>query len=207
LAANTSRDRVGIAIVGVLVLVAVFLVGRTLGAPEMATFAPTTPEPIEAGPVLVGPRTVTVDASNPDEWRFFDFSSGSVVEEPGVGDWDLAFRRFHVVANGGEGFAGTAGVHDLGTVAFDSVSVVPSDGYVGNERAGDSTNATMERWYEYSWTSHILEPKPVVYAIRTADGRHAKLQLMGYYCAGARPGCVTFQYVYQGGGGTDVASK
>jgi hypothetical protein len=207
LAATAPRDRIGIAIVGVLVLVAVFLVGRTLGAPEIATFAPTTPEPIEVGHAKVGPRTVTVDASNPDQWRFFDLSRGSVVEGPGARDWDLAFRRFRVFANGGAGFAGTAGVVDLGNVAFDSVSVVPSDGYVGNERAGDSTNAAMERWYVYSWTSHLLEPKPAVYAIRTADGRHAKLQLLGYYCTGARPGCVTFQYVYQGAGGTDVASR
>jgi hypothetical protein len=201
-----TRDRVGITIVGALVLAAVLLVVRSLGAPDVPTFLPTVIEPVEVGEAKVA-RTVTVDASDPDVWQFFDFSSGSVVTTPGSANWDIAFRRFHVVANGGVGFAGEAGILEIGGAAFDSISVVPSEGYIGNEHAGDSTNAAIERWYEYSWTSHLLEPKPTVYAIRTADGRHAKLRILGYYCTGARPGCVTFQYVYQGAGGTDVASR
>jgi hypothetical protein len=40
-----------------------------------------------------------------------------------------------------------------------------------------------------------------VYAVRTADGRFAKLQVISYYCTGAIPGCLTFRYVYQGAGG------
>jgi len=43
--------------------------------------------------------------------------------------------------------------------------------------------------------------------LRTADGRYAKIEILGYYCIGALPGCTTFRYVYQGGGGTDVVSK
>ena len=38
----------------------------------------------------------------------------------------------------------------------------------------------------------------------TADGRYAKLQLLSYYCPGARPGCLTFRYVYQGAGGRSL---
>lgn len=40
--------------------------------------------------------------------------------------------------------------------------------------------------------------------MRTADGRYAKLEMVGYYCPGARPGCPTFRYVYQGDGTTAV---
>jgi len=43
-----------------------------------------------------------------------------------------------------------------------------------------------------------------VWAVRTADGRYAKLEMVGYYCPGARPGCPTFRYVYQGDGSTAV---
>ena len=154
---------------------------------------------------MAGPRTVTLDASSPDDWSYFDFSVGSVVAAPGPTEWDLAFRRFRIVSNGGVGFPGQAGALDLGEAPFDSLAAVPGEGYVTSS-ARDSTNAALERWYDYSWTSHVLVPKRRVYAVRTADGRYAKLQILGYYCEGARPGCVTFRYVYQGGGGTDVMS-
>ncbi len=39
-----------------------------------------------------------------------------------------------------------------------------------------------------------------MYAIRTADGRYAKVEIVGYYCPGAEPGCLTLRYVYQGDG-------
>jgi hypothetical protein len=50
----------------------------------------------------------------------------------------------------------------------------------------------------------VLSPKPHVWAVRTAYGRYAKLEMVGYYCAGARPGCPTFRYVYQSDGSTAV---
>jgi hypothetical protein len=199
-------DRVTAGVVGVLVVVGVSLVFLSLGAPEVPTFVPTVPAPAEVGAVKQGPRRVTVDASSSAEWRFFDFSNGSVVERPGPKDWDIAFRRYHMMVNGGAGFGGDGGVIDLGWVAFDSVSTVPEHGYVVAE-PGDSLNRVLVRWYEYSFTSHVLQPKPRVYALRTADGRYAKLEIVGYYCVGAQPGCPTFRYVYQGSGGRDVASK
>jgi hypothetical protein len=39
-----------------------------------------------------------------------------------------------------------------------------------------------------------------VYAVRTADGRYAKVELVNYYCAGVGAACVTFRYAYQGDG-------
>lgn len=196
------RDRIALAVVSLLLMAAVVLVGASLRAPEIETFAPTPPDPVEQGDLRVGPRTVTVDASG--AWRYFDFSRGSVVEGPGPLDWDVAFSRFRILTNGGAGFGGQAGVLPLGHVPFDSVTRVPDGGYTRVAEAADSVNPALERWYDYSFTSHLLRPKPVVYALRTADGRYAKLEILGYYCPGAQPGCVTFRYVYQGDGGTDV---
>ncbi len=166
----------------------------------MSTYAPTAEAPVEVGGSRVGPRTVTVDASDGEVWRYFDFSRGSVVEDPGPTEWDIAFRRFQIMVNGGAGFMGEAGVLSLGEVPFDSVSEVPARGYVVSAHARDSVNSEIERWYDYSWTSHLLTPKPEVYAIRTADRRYVKLEFVGYYCEGAVAGCATFRYVYQGGG-------
>lgn len=193
-------------LVGILVVgAAALLIAVSLRRPAITTYVPTGSAPRPVGDTLVGAVTYTVDASAPDRWRFFDFSRGSVVDDPGPREWDLAFRRFHVVANGGEGFPGRGGIVDLGPVPFDSVEAVPAEGYLGSRAAGDTTHPATEDWYRYSFTSHVLRPKGRTYAVRTADGRYAKVEILGYYCPGARPGCLTFRYAYQGDGSRRVA--
>ncbi|MQA89728.1 MAG: hypothetical protein GEU90_05770 [Gemmatimonas sp.] len=201
------RHRGSIAVFGVgafcVALMALFVVmGVRRTAPE--TFVPTSLESRPAAGKLVEPRLFTVDASVADRWRFFSFEDGTVVANPGPVGWDLAFRRFQVIANGGDGFAGEGGIVDLGAAPLDSIAVVPSTGYVLNTVRSDTVNAVVQEWYDYSYVSHLLSPKPRVYAVRTADGRYAKLQFVGYYCPGAVPGCVTFRYVYQGSGGVEM---
>lgn len=184
--------------------VVVLLVASTLGEPAVETFSLTDRGPAEAGTGLTGPVRVTLDASNPGAWTFFDFSRGAVVEGLGA-DWDLAFRRSDVIVNGGEGFPGRGGVLDLGEVPFDSVRLVPAGGYATTRANRDSVLVPFEDWYRYSFTSHLLTPRPRTYAVRTADGRYAKLRMRGFYCPGPVPACMTFEYVYQGGGGRRVA--
>lgn len=200
-----GRNRSAVLISGTLGLLVIALVLASLRRPEPATFSPTPPNPRPAGQAWVGPTLYTVEATSSDAWRFFDFSRGSVVERPGPRDWDLAFRRFHIIANGGTGFAGQAGIRDLGAVAFDSMHTVPGGGYQLTVARTDSVNPAIADWYDYGFTSHLLTPKARVYAVRTADGRYAKLELISYYCAGARPGCLTFRYAYQGDGSRHLA--
>lgn len=192
-------------VLGLVAVLATVMVAGSLQRPTPPTFEVTSVEPREVGDSLVGPIVYTVDSADPYRWIFFDFSRGSVVPaDPGV-QWDLAFNRFNVIVNGGEGFQGEGGVADLGEVSFDSVATIPSGGHVETVANRDSTHAVLAEWYAYSFTSHLLTPRPRVYGVRTADGRHAKLRFLGYYCPGASPGCVTFEYVYQGGGGRQVA--
>lgn len=191
--------------VAVVAVAAVTLVTLTLRQPDVPTYAPTRPEPRDAGPARVGPVLYTVDATSPDDWTYFSFRLGSVVTDPGPVDWDLAFRRFRILANGGRGFAGGGGILDLGPVPFNAVAEVPDAEYVTNEGVPDPSNAAVAQWYRYGFFSHVLTPKPHVWAVRTADGRYAKLEILSYYCEGGRPGCFTFRYVYQGGGSRTVA--
>lgn len=181
-------------------LVAAILVALSLRRPVIDTYAPTPPAPAEVVDTVVGPVQYTVDARSPDRWVFFDFSRGSVVESPGPLDWDLAFRRFRIIVNGGRGFAGTGAIADLGDVPFESNEAMPDTGWVETEVRSDSSNPAVARWYSYGWSSHILRPRPNVYAVRTADGRHARMRMISYYCPGAIPGCLTFAYVYLGSG-------
>jgi hypothetical protein len=188
-----------IALVAVLVVV-------TLRQPDLPTYAPTPPVPRDAGGALVGPVRYTVDATSPDTWRHFSFRAGAVMDDPGT-DWDLAFRRYQVIANGGPAFAGRGGILDLGAVRFDDVGTVPATGYQGNEGSQEPRNPAIAGWYRYGFFSHVLSPRPHVWAVRTADGRYAKMEILSYYCPGAQPGCLTFRYVYQGDGSTVVGGS
>jgi hypothetical protein len=206
-AATLRRDRglmavSAVGVGGVAIMALLVVMGVSQPTPE--TYVPTPIEPSPAKGQLVGPRLVTVEAAGQNEWHFFSFDDGAVLPSPSDFEWDLAFRRFQVIANGGDGFAGGGGIVDLGEASFDGVATVPSTGYVANTVRGDTVNAAVQEWYDYSYLSHLLSPKPRVYAIRTAGGRYAKLQFVGYYCPGAIPGCVTFRYVFQGGGGVDM---
>jgi hypothetical protein len=181
-----------LAAAGVLALAAV-LVALTLRPAAVPMYAPTPPAPREAPRALVGPVLYTVDATAPEAWRHFSFRLGSVVEDTTQG-WDLAFRRYAIIAGPG------GGILDLGEVRFDEVRTVPTEGYRVNEVAGDPRNPAIAGWYDYGFFSHVLSPKPHVWAVRTADGRYAKLEIVAYYCPGAHPGCLTFRYVFQGDG-------
>lgn len=191
---------------GVIVGMILTLVVGVVFRPALPMYAPTPPRPVEVGPALVGPGTYTVDARDASRWVAFDFSRRSVVPvEARTGlDWDLAFQRFRIITNGGAtNPSAQAAVADLGRVPFDSVLVAPEAGYAVDALSSGTEvrNPVLERWYEYSWLSHRLKPNGHVYAIRTADGRYAKLEVLSYYCESSQPGCLTFRYVYAGDGG------
>jgi hypothetical protein len=184
--------------VTIVVAVAGTLVALSLRQPPVPTYAPTPLAPRDVGAALAGPVLYTVDATAPDAWRHFSFRYGSVVD--GGGEWDLAFRRYAIIA-------GRGGIRDLGEARFDDVRTVPADGYQADAAGPDPRNPAIAGWYHYGFFSHVLSPRPHVWAVRTPAGRYAKLQIIGYYCAGSRPGCLTFRYVYQGDGSTVVDAR
>ena len=194
-----------VVIIGFLIIGAVIFVASSFRQSTPLTWYPVSViDPQEVGDQLVGPSVVTVDG-RVNEFAYFDFSTGSVVESPGPLGWDLAFQRYTILANGGPNFAGRGGILDLGITSLDSLTTVPTSGYAVNTAGNDVSNPATARWYEYSWTSHVLSPKPNVFAVRTADGRYAVFQILSYYCPAAQAGCTTIRYWYQGAGGTVFA--
>lgn len=166
-----------------------FLIASALAPRSVTVFDPTAFSADSTGNWET-PRldTVTVDARNSRVWRFFDLERGTVLEPPDTGGWDLAFRRFHIMA--------ADGIRDLATTDFDSVEAVPASGYLPNISRSDTVNPAIARWYSYGILTHLLESRRRVYAVRTREGGYAKLQILSYYCPGARPGCLTFRYYY-----------
>ncbi|MGH7672019.1 MAG: HmuY family protein [Gemmatimonadales bacterium] len=189
-----------LALAGAFLLLLASLVIGSLTTPEFPPYTLTDPQPTLVGDSLVGPVTYTLDASAGDGWRRFHFARNAVVDS---GPWDIAFRRNHLITAPPAPPA-PAGVADLGPVAFDSVNDVPADGYVVTEPGRDTVNAGVGKWYAYSMLSHLLTSKHHVYAVRTGDGRYAKLEVLAYYCRDVGPACYTFRYAFQGDGSRRV---
>lgn len=180
--------------VGVLFL----LLAAGLVATSLVERSPPTYEPTPAGsppePASTGALRVTLDARDPERWTYFGFEEGRVSNRAFDG-WDLAARRFRVVVNGGADLPGEARVAPTGASSLDAVRSPPDTGWSSTERrAGELRLPALEDWYEYDFFSHLLRPRPTVYVLRTSEGGHLALQFLGYYCPGARAGCVTFRY-------------
>ncbi|HWP38247.1 MAG TPA: HmuY family protein [Gemmatimonadales bacterium] len=159
------------------------LVGAAFARRDVAVYVPTPPlgTPARSGAI----DTVTMDAGDPERWRYFSFTRG--VLPPGdTAAWDLAFRRFHVMTSGS--------IATDSVQPFDRLVEAPAGGYVATTFASDTVNPAVARWYRYSFVTHLLKPAPRVYVVRTNRGAFAKLEFLGYYCPGPAPGCVTFRY-------------
>ena len=74
-----------------------YLVAASLVKPNVAEFSPTPAGVVPAGGP--GPDTVTIDATDEDQWRFYSFKRG-VINPPDTTGWDLGFRRYHVIVSG-----------------------------------------------------------------------------------------------------------
>jgi len=193
-----ARPPILVLVLGVafLLVVAALLIG-SFSKPELPPYRLSLARPAGVGDSLIGPATYTIEASATNNWRTFDFARNAMVEPSGgavEGQWDIAFRRFHLIAAPG------AGILDLGPVPFDAVRELPAAGYRGNTVTGeDTTNPGVGKLYEYGMLTHLLTSKHHVYGVRTASGHYAKLELLAYYCADAGTACITFRYTYQGG--------
>lgn len=172
-----------------LFLVAIaYLLASSLVRRQTRTFEPTPVATARSDGDALRTDTVTVDASDPRTWRFFDFDQGARVEPPDTAGWDLAIRRYHVIAAGA--------IADLGPLAFDGVERVPRADFIPNAAGRDTVNPAIRHWYDYGMLTHLLESSRHVYLVRTRDRRYAKLEVVSYYCTGLRPGCMTFRYAY-----------
>lgn len=200
LKASNGRTPTWLWLAGGLFLAAIALVvASSVSRPETPVFTPSNLEAREVDARLLGPDTVTLDGRRNVGWTRFDLARGTVAN-PGE-DWDLAVKRYRLAVNGGDGFDGEGGVRRL-DMPFDSVTEAPEEGYEQSRVSGggDTVNAVLDDWYGYSLFSHLLEPEPATFVIRTHDGKYAKIAILGYYCPGPEAGCLTLEYVYQGDG-------
>ena len=185
---------------GVFVLLIGLVLAASLTRPETPVFTLSRLEAREAPGAFSGADTITIDGRDGDRWTRVDLARGTVAGPQEA--WDIAVKRYRLVVNGGDGFAGRGGVVRV-EAPFAAVAEAPAGGYEASRVSGggDTVNAVLDGWYRYSLFSHLLEPEPgTTFVVRTHDGKYAKLAVVGYYCPGPEPGCLTIEYAYQGDG-------
>ncbi len=176
------REWVAAVIIGALTLLAVAFVAISLTRPEPLFFPPSANATLTDAATQT--RRLTVNAADPAAWRFISLRTG-LVDRPGPLDWDLAIRRFHIATNGGPGFAGQGA-----SGVVDPLDQPPAL----RQTSADTTESGFGKWYDYGFTSHLLTPKPLTYAVQAADGSRYSVRILSYYCPGPQPGCITIEY-------------
>lgn len=183
-------------------LVRVGLVAAAFGLGACGTIEPQPPgdtpdggeipktERIEFTAEAAGVFVAEVDAHVEDEWVYLDLETAKEVTptDPAHDQvWDLAFSRFLVRTNGGISGAGNGAAARV-SGGFDAVTVAPSTGYL--EDAEDSADEgedpdyafhAGDAWYAYDVATHRLDPRDVVYVVRTPEGHSFKVRMLGYY--------------------------
>jgi hypothetical protein len=185
------RTRVGRAPLPLLIGFGLFVAGlgymvvASLARREAPVFVPTSAARARPADWTRTGDTLTLDATDGARWRFASLTGGRPLDGADTAHWELAARRYRITAAGS--------IADLGTVPFETARTAPTARFVAS-RPGEMENEAIRHWYRYSLITHLLEPDGRVYALRTRDGNIWKLQILGYYCPGLTPGCVTLRY-------------
>jgi hypothetical protein len=146
-----------------------YLVASSFTRRAAPTFAPT---------VEARGDTLTVDATDGQSWRYVSLTRGRVLSPPDTAGWEVAVRRYNLIANGD--------VVDLGSAVFDTVHSAAA--------AREANSSAIPKWYRYSLLTHLLESSGHVYVVRAGAGPLYKLQILSYYCPGLTAGCMTLRY-------------
>jgi hypothetical protein len=162
-----------------------YMVAASLARREVAVFTPSPPARVRAEGWARTGDTLTLDAADGERWRFASLSAGMALAGGDTARWEIGARRYRVTVAGA--------LADLGTVPFALARVQPTTRFV-DSHAGEVANDAIRHWYRYSLVTHLLAPAGHVYALRTSDGTLWKLEVLGYYCPGLTPGCVTLRY-------------
>lgn len=125
--------------------------------------------------------------------------------------WDLAFRGTTILVNGGASGPGEGAAAVLRDTTFEAVTEAPPPEAYAADRGVENDETAVpggagNGWYDYDFVSGVVSPRPVVIAVRTADGRFAKVEVQSYYRGAPEPDALdpaeglryyTFRYLLQ----------
>ena len=160
------------------------------------------------------PTKVAADTA---DWVYFSFSKGGEVE--GVNeenrqqrpDWDLAFNRMVIRTNSGTSGSGKGGALSSGKGDLNEVTEAPADGYTvdtevtlgGYSAPGGVVgfkvpgNTVLSGAIKFAGPPPTYTPSNMVYVVRTADGKYAKILIESFHNAEGKSGYINMKYYYQ----------
>lgn len=173
-------------------------------------------------PTPVG-KTFMVNASSFTNWVYFSFAKGDTIQVSNTDTstaWDLSFQRFAIKTNSGASGNGSGGAYNsgkTGTNGFESLITVPelavftvdsATTLYGEQGSPENLNVNtlLSNWYNYDTVYHKLPSKNLIYIIRTATNKYAKLLIDSYYnpkdpnYLTTGSGYITITYFYQQNG-------
>ena len=124
-------------------------------------------------------------ATEPHDHTYFSFADNDVVPITDIEaktslDWQIAFKRYDVVLNGGVSGPGNVrgyNVHadyeePLENEVLSDITMIdmPED----ESFSLDSSAEALDQWYAYDFVTHVISASGNAYEIRTADGQYAK---------------------------------
>jgi hypothetical protein len=129
---------------------------------------------------------ITIDVGDRHEWAGLNFMQGKRLDKESSAD--LLARRYLIRAPGG--------AINLGDVPLEDAHVEPNaDWKIDKDNNGEIMNPAIGKWYSYSYWTHLLDPHPLTYAVRMADGSGvAYMRIVSYYCKPEGTGCLTLRY-------------
>lgn len=149
--------------------------------------------------------SLRVDASDTEQWIYVDLDARTEVMPVDPLDdavWDLGFRRFHIVVNGGVSGSGGVSVAALDGQPLDAVEAPDMAAFVTDVADGEDEDALpdyvfsggLDPWYAYDVVTHVLTPKARVFVVRTSAGALVKLAIDDYYDGAGGSGHPSLRY-------------
>lgn len=132
-----------------------------------------------------------VDATENGAWSYLSLRDGASVTITDASSdltWDLGFSRTQIRTNGGTSGSGNGAAVETSAADLAALGMAPTDGFEPDTMlsAGApgspeySGNPALATWYDYDESTHAVSPRPVVFAVRTADGHAAAIRILSY---------------------------
>jgi hypothetical protein len=166
-------------------------------------------------------KTFVVNATSDTKWVYFSFDKNDTVQitDPkNSSDWDLAFKRFYIRSNSGLSGIGSAGADSTNLKnqnGFDTYKTLNDTAkfitdknmqvmtYMGYGM--DTVNPVLYTWFNYNFATNQLIPTNMIYVVKTATGKYAKVWIESYYNEmDLTSGYIKFIYTYQPDGSKNL---
>lgn len=140
---------------------------------------------------LIAPTSVlninTFKPETGDTMTYFSLRENKVIEasKASTTEWDICFHRTNIYVNQGFRGPGLGGAFVLKETDFETLEELPADSIFNSEVSATVRaipTGSGKGWYNYNFEKMEITSIPgVVLAIRTADGKYAKVKILSYY--------------------------